>query len=197
MIHELLIDSVHHTLHGEPDTHRRATRSGIVAMVRAFGNHLVQLERYQARPAEGRRDVPEQRAADAQDARRQPSPPLTETAQGPEPPAATPIAVAEPLLEPSAPSVVEINAPYRPSPEAIAMCRANPAAMAALEAGDPEAFARALGVDQPSDAYVAAATGQMGPVDRRRSANGLVDRVARPQAFRPGGISDIGQRSSP
>jgi len=194
MIHEVLIDTVHRTLHGESDIHRRATRSGIVAMAKAFGNHLVQLERYQARPAEGRRDMPEQRAVDAQDEPRQPPPPLTEAARGqPVPPAIAPIAVAQPAESP----VVGI---YRPSPEAIAVCRANPAAMAALEAGDPAAFARALGVNQPSDAYVAAATGQMpidqiNAADRRHSGTGLAH--THPQAFRSGGgVADIGQKQS-
>jgi len=36
----------------------------------------------------------------------------------------------------------------QPSPEQIDACRANPEAMEALEAGDAERFARAMGVDQ-------------------------------------------------
>src|SRR5450755_1789227 len=36
MFHELITDSVHDTLRGELDTHRRATRSTIVAMDKAF-----------------------------------------------------------------------------------------------------------------------------------------------------------------
>jgi hypothetical protein len=53
-----------------------------------------------------------------------------------------------------------------PSPEAIAACLANPEAMAALDAGDPARFAAALGVEQPSDAYLAAASDQMAVFSR-------------------------------
>jgi hypothetical protein len=51
----------------------------------------------------------------------------------------------------------ETTVPYRPSAEAIAACRANPEAVAALDAGDPTRFARAMGIDMPSEAYLAAA----------------------------------------
>lgn len=46
---------------------------------------------------------------------------------------------------------------YRPSAEMIAACAANQEAMAALDAGDPERFAKAMGVEQPSEAYIEAA----------------------------------------
>jgi hypothetical protein len=49
MLHEVIVDSVETTLRGEPDAMRRATRSGIVAMDKAFGANLVRLERYRAR----------------------------------------------------------------------------------------------------------------------------------------------------
>ena len=62
MFHELMVDSVHDMLRGEIGTMRRATRGAIVAMDKAFGNNLRSLERYQLRPAEGRRDEPEQPA---------------------------------------------------------------------------------------------------------------------------------------
>lgn len=51
MFHELIVDSVQITLRGEVDSTRRATRSGIVAMDRAFGANLVRLERYRTRHA--------------------------------------------------------------------------------------------------------------------------------------------------
>jgi hypothetical protein len=57
---------------------------------------------------------------------------------------------------------------YRPSPEAIAACLANPEAMAAMNAGDPTRFAIAMGIVQPSEAYVAAA-GRMGAPERPAS----------------------------
>ena len=57
MFHELIVDSVLHTLRGEPDTARRATRSNIVAMDKAFGNNLTRLERAKTRDAEASPDV--------------------------------------------------------------------------------------------------------------------------------------------
>jgi hypothetical protein len=51
MFHELIVDGVQNTLRGEPEATRRATRSGIVAMDKAFGANLVRLEKYRARQA--------------------------------------------------------------------------------------------------------------------------------------------------
>jgi hypothetical protein len=53
----------------------------------------------------------------------------------------------------------------RPSREAMAACQANPDAMAALKAGDPARFARALGVEAPSEAFLAAAKTPGSPFD--------------------------------
>jgi hypothetical protein len=52
MFHELIVDSAQITLQGELDATRRATRSGIVAMDKAFGANLVRLEQYRARHAD-------------------------------------------------------------------------------------------------------------------------------------------------
>jgi hypothetical protein len=52
MFHEMMVASVHFTLHGEEEATRRATRSGIVAMDRAFGDSIARWERFQTR-AEG------------------------------------------------------------------------------------------------------------------------------------------------
>jgi hypothetical protein len=52
MFHEMIVDSISATMHGMADTTRRATRSNIVAMDKAFGNNLTRLERYRARDAE-------------------------------------------------------------------------------------------------------------------------------------------------
>jgi len=57
MFHELIVDTVHHTLRGELDTTRRATRSGIVAMDKAFGANLARLERYRTRHTDTASDV--------------------------------------------------------------------------------------------------------------------------------------------
>jgi hypothetical protein len=46
MFHEMIVDRVRGTLSGEEGATRRATRSGIAAMDRAFGNNLARLERY-------------------------------------------------------------------------------------------------------------------------------------------------------
>jgi hypothetical protein len=51
MFHELIVDSVQTTLRGELDSTRRATRSGIVAMDKAFGANLLRLEQYRTRQA--------------------------------------------------------------------------------------------------------------------------------------------------
>jgi DNA-binding FadR family transcriptional regulator len=83
---------------------------------------------------------------------------------GPEPVAAE----EEPLME--------ATLVFHPSAAAIAACRANPEAMAALDAGDPERFARAMGLDAPSDAYLAAA-GAEGSVFDRRVVGGRPPRV--------------------
>jgi hypothetical protein len=51
MFHEMIVDSIPATMRGMTDTERRATRSNIVAMDKAFGNNLIRLERYRARDA--------------------------------------------------------------------------------------------------------------------------------------------------
>jgi hypothetical protein len=52
MFHEMIVDSIQTTLRGEPEATRRATRSAIVAMDKAFGANLLRLEQYRARDAE-------------------------------------------------------------------------------------------------------------------------------------------------
>ena len=63
MFHELIVDSVRTTLRGEPDAARRATRSNIVAMDRAFGDNLRRLAQYRARRPDV---VPEQQPPEQQ-----------------------------------------------------------------------------------------------------------------------------------
>jgi hypothetical protein len=162
MLHELMTDAVHDTLRGELGASRRATRSGIVAMDKAFVGNLQRLEHYQARPADGRRDVPNEQPAAAPLAQ-QPEPPKTQAA-----------------------------APFQPSPESLVACLKNPAAMAALDARDPKAFAHAMGVDQPSEAYLAASAGQMAPANRRTLMNGVSHFAAQPAPF--AGVTDGGRK---
>jgi hypothetical protein len=59
MFHELIVDSVRDTMRDNAKAAQRGARSNIVAMDKAFGDNLERLERYQARRAEGRRDVAE------------------------------------------------------------------------------------------------------------------------------------------
>jgi hypothetical protein len=142
MFHELLVDAFRFALMGEADTARRGSRASIIAIDKAFRLNLDRLEHYRLRPADGRRD---ETAA-----------PLASPVQlTPEPPAANPI-------------VVETELPATPSAAAIAACHANPEAMAALEAGDPVRFARALGVAEPNEAFLAAAKAPGSPFDRKR-----------------------------
>jgi hypothetical protein len=53
MFHELIVDSIRTTMRGGTDATRRATRSGIVAMDKAFGTNLIRLEDYRTRHAAG------------------------------------------------------------------------------------------------------------------------------------------------
>jgi hypothetical protein len=258
MFHELIVDSVRHTLLGEVDTMRRATRGGIVAMDKSFRGNLDQLGHFQLRPSTGRRDVaesvaaaelrPEQNAdpamadasladaslADASLAdvslgeavraefqaagmRAAGNAPAGPRADRPGPdtaPALTDGSVepgldgdylgrdehhpdragshsgrdarqpghddcrkpAGPLADAVSGQAVRVElraepgtpAPpgtlvFTPSAAAIAACQANPEAMAALDAGDPERFARALGLDQPDEGFLAAATAPGSP----------------------------------
>ena len=139
MFHELIVASVLDTLRGEPRATRRATRGTIVAMDKAFGNNLSPSGALPLRPSEGRRDVDESQATE--------SPPVT----------ANPPPVPGPKHAAKADKPAQ-TATAKASPEAIAACQANPEAMAALTAGDPDRFARALGVTPGQDFLTAAAS---------------------------------------
>jgi hypothetical protein len=174
MFHEVMVDSVHDTLRGELDTMRRGTRSNLVALNKAFNGNLDRLERYQLRPSEGSREAAEAQAADARSAppevpARDPGN-LTEAEPDPMQAAATGAAPAQSAVAQSEAAVPadETTVMFQASPEAIAACRANPEAMAALDAGDPERFARAMGIE-PSAEYLAAA-GLGSVFDRHASA---------------------------
>ncbi len=201
MFHEMMTDSVRVTLRGEADGTRRATRGNIVAMDKVFGNNLARLERYQTRPAEGRRDAPEVLPSTAPNAaepgERMPAPaepalspaahadaapiqvPPMEAPQGLAPQGLAPQGLAPmaetrdvPLrtaLDALPPHLREAMIDYQPAPETIAACRANLEAMAALEAGDAERFAQAMGIDMPSEAYITAASTPGSPFDRKAS----------------------------
>jgi hypothetical protein len=176
MLHELMTDSIRDTLTGEVGTTRRATRSGIVAMDNAFGGNLARLERYRLRPSEGSRNVAAPLAAKVPVKVVDPAIPAAATPEvvisavaptnGVIPAGRTPIVETRAAARPTEPtpdagvSKPVVTAPaeaalhtYKPSAAAIAACRANPEAMAALDAGDPLGFARAMGIDVPAEEY--------------------------------------------
>jgi hypothetical protein len=177
MLHEVMTADVHDSLSGEAATNRRS----VVALNKAFNDNLDRLERYRRRPAEGQRDAPE--AAPLADAAAPPARPTA--AAAPAQPnraarrqaaraelhaAATATRTAHPPgalrnASPQAGPPPEGTVVRPPTPEDVANCRANPEAMAALAAGDPARFARALGVDQPGEAFLAAANCPGSPFD--------------------------------
>jgi hypothetical protein len=175
MFHAVMTDSIHETLRGEIDTMRRGTRSNIVALNKVFCGNLDRLERLQSRPEEGRRDMPVTQPAQAQPetriAARTPAPLPDAPAVTPDVPrqtaVETPASPAQASTPSAAPAAWDDHA-HQASPEEIAACRANPEAMAALDAGDPLRFARAMGIDMPTEAYLAAAAAE-GSVFNRQS----------------------------
>jgi hypothetical protein len=147
MFHEAIVDSIRHTLRGEQDTLRRGTRSNLVALDKCFGDNLARIERYRSRPAEGSREVPEAEPVEAR--------------------AETDIAdriarheARTAAKQPSSTRAKNQPLPLAVAPELMAACRANPRAIAALDAGDAAGFALAMGVNQPSEEYLAAAAGR-------------------------------------
>jgi hypothetical protein len=84
-------------------------------------------------------------------------------------------AVQPPPVAPagSAPAVSGLDAPAavnRPTAAAVAAGSVNPAAAAtAIQAGDAAGFARALGIEQPSPAFLAAANAAGSPFDPNAS----------------------------
>jgi hypothetical protein len=159
MLHELMVDSVHDTLSGEMETTRRATRSGIVAMDKCFRGNLALLERYQMRNAQWRRDAP----AAAQDQAATTAPDAAPTAE--DPPQTPERDIAAGASDARQPTELRATLTLTPPPEVLAACLANKEAMAALEAGDAAGFARAMGVELPDEAYLAAAAMPGNPFD--------------------------------
>jgi hypothetical protein len=177
MFHEMIVDSVHGTLRGDPQTTRRATRGNIVAMDKAFGNNLDRLERYQNRHAEGRRDAPEEASTEVEIAERV----RRHQASAATPPssAAKEAAAGGTPAPERQDAVGSVAVPSGPTPERIAACMDSQEAMDALDAGDAEGFARAMGVDVPGDAYLGAAAAEGSPFCRPGSGNGSGGRTDR------------------
>jgi hypothetical protein len=172
MLHETMLSSTHETLLGEADTTRRSTRGLFVAMNKEFNSNLVHLERYQARPIGVRRttEVPPAKAAGAgatsapvATAPTQPGPQVTQ-AQSMQ--AATAGSAAQKEFDWLVDNDLEAKVEYTPSPEMVEACLANPDAMAAMAAGDPQRWAKALGVAAPSAAFLEAANTPGSPFDQ-------------------------------
>jgi hypothetical protein len=172
MFHAVMTDSVHETLRGEIDTMRQSTRGNLVALNKAFNGNLDRLGRFQMRPSEGRRDVPGVQAADTQ----APPPAHSVTTEAP--------AAEAPAPNPPIAQTGEAPVVFHPSAEAIAACRANPEAMAALDAGDSGRFARARGIDMPAEAFLDAAPAQGSVFYRRPTVVGTKEPAVSSQVFR-------------
>jgi hypothetical protein len=174
MIHELIVDGVRHTLLGEIDTMRRASRAGIVALDKTFGNNLTRLERYQLRPAQGQRDAMPAEVAAAVAAQEPVTAPVPQAAEAQAAGQTLPAAVREEFhaagtqaaARPARVAPPLTPMPMSPTAAAIAACKNNPEAMAALDAGDPVRFARAMGLEQPGEAFLAAAAAPGSPFHR-------------------------------
>jgi len=183
MVHEVMTADVHDSLRGEAPSNRRT----LVALNKAFNDNLDRLERYRQRPAEGQRAAPEappvsdvatataepavrpvmpemNRAARRQAARAEMRAAATASRAASRSPGQLPPGATRTASPPTAhrPGETVIS---QPAYEAVAKCQANPKAMTALTAGDPAGFARALGIDSPSEAFLAAATAPGSPFD--------------------------------
>jgi hypothetical protein len=153
MLHTLMTEGVHDLLRGQVDRMRRGTRANIVAINKAFHVNLDRLELYQSRRSEGVRDGTEQPTK---------APPGNEAIPAAKAAAPPPAQLLQSETKPTPPSVAAPASAYRPSKAQIAACCANPEAMAALEVNDFARFARAMGVAEPSEAYLAAAAASLG-----------------------------------
>jgi hypothetical protein len=172
MLHEVMTAEVHDSLRGEATGNRRS----VIALNKAFNDNLNRLERYRQRPAEGRRDAPAAspiaEAAPAEPTARPAMPEMNRAARRQA--ARAELRAAASASRPASRPAGQIPArtassptaeAHQPSDAVVAKCQANPQAMAALAAGDPAAFALALGIDTPSEAFLAAAKTQGSPFD--------------------------------
>jgi hypothetical protein len=189
MFHEVLTADVRASLCDETATKRRP----LVALNKAFNDNLDRLESYRQRHAEAPGDAPEAPTpADAPAASAEPTasaepevkpaaPEMNRAARRQAVRAqkraaaaafravqrrAGPIRPAEPqCVSPQSAQKPDGTIVAPPLREAIAKCQANPEAMTALVAGDPARFARALGIDTPGEAFLAAAKTSGSPFD--------------------------------
>ena len=193
MFHELMFDTIRTMFRGELAPNSRATRNSIVAMDRAFGNNLARLERCQRRAPKDRDEVaredgPRQTSAPApvEAAPPEATPRPIETVATPVNRAARRHAARKARLAPVparstlaaqsgrvSPAPADVPGNWSPSARAIANHRLTPGAMAALDAGDASAFARAMEVEPPIEEFVVAAE-EPGRVSGRHGLSSLV-----------------------
>jgi hypothetical protein len=145
MFHELMVVGVHDALCAQDAKARRSEVQGLLAINKAFGGNLTQLQRYQKRASEGRRDTASNVAAGAVPVKTAPAA-TSAAAAAHVPPAAKPGAQAGPSA-----------AGGHSADEAVPACDANPEAAAARKAGDVAGFAKAAGSEQQGAVLVAAA----------------------------------------
>jgi hypothetical protein len=166
ILHEAMLAGAHDTLLGEPEAMRHRTRSGVIALSKQFNSNLVHLARYQARPAAGQREASETQPTGLT-AGATPAP--ARSRAEPAPSAAPPPTRLRPVAQETADGLAEHESKaemaHQPSPAALADCQANPEAMAALAAGDPERFATALGIAIPAHGFLEAANMPGSPFD--------------------------------
>jgi hypothetical protein len=153
LFHELTLDSARELLRGQTPPMQRSTRANIVALDRCFHANLGKLEHYQTRRSDGERDA-------AEDQR----PPATPTQTAPEPSPARQSnarsdqpARSAPIRPSASTNWASDSQTLVPPPEAVAALARNEAALEALAANDPIAFAKAMGIENPSNDPAAAA----------------------------------------
>jgi hypothetical protein len=181
MLHEVMTADIRDGLRGEAATNRRT----LIALNKAFNDDLDRLERYRQRPAEGKRDAPE-------------VPPITASAAVPAAKPEVPSVKdfqANAVESADSPVPAKLNRAARrqaaraesravatasraASRQTVTNCRANPDAMAALAAGDPDCFARVLGIATPSAAFLAAAKTPGSPFDPQAMGPWPIDELA-------------------
>jgi len=215
MFHELMLDCVRDGFCAEQDKVQRRRWSELIMLNKAFCRNLDELQEYQQRPAEGRRDAPQN--AQGAPASTDPAPRpradvpagvreqtiAAETLQAPAPASSSPdlMAAVQPLpagpevTGPVVPASDEIAAIYRSTADASAARHANPEAVAALKAGDAAGFARAMGIEQPSEAFLAAAASPGSPFDPR--ASGPWPEGSWPKGSGPEGMGPEGMGPEP
>jgi hypothetical protein len=145
MFHELMVIGVHDALCAQDAKARRGEVQGLLAINKAFGGNLIQLQRYQKRPPESRRETVSNVATGAVQVKSAPtSTPAPAAAHVP--PAVKPGAAAGPPA-----------ARGHSADKAVPAAGANSEAAAALRAGDGAVFALSAGSEQQGAVPVAEA----------------------------------------